>query len=89
MEYASPERPVDSESPTASTDTALPEYAAGQRSNGGMFNLIIRKNQNTTNAWAHRDFCKVPYTWHTVRPPMVTVVWEGQTEDEYLAKTKR
>ncbi len=77
-ENASPESPVDSESPSwnpvhfakteenrntantgflpeetphfpaASTDTTLPEYAAGQWSNGGMFNLIIRVNERTS-----------------------------------------
>ncbi len=77
-EYASPERPVDSESPswnpvhvdkteenrntantgfvpeetsqspTASTDTTRPEYVAGQGSNGGMFNLIIRVKERTS-----------------------------------------
>ncbi len=75
LEYTSPERPVDSESPswnpvhfakteenrntantvflpeetphlpTASTDTALPKYAAGKWINGGMFYLIIRVNE--------------------------------------------
>ncbi len=34
--------------PTASTDTALPDYATGQGSNGGMFNLIIRINERTS-----------------------------------------
>ncbi len=33
--------------PTASTDTALPEYAAGQGRNGGMFILIIRVEERT------------------------------------------
>ncbi len=34
--------------PTASTDTAVPEYAAGQGSDGGMFNLTIRLNERTS-----------------------------------------
>ncbi len=36
------------QSPAAPTDTALPEYAAGPRSNGGMFNLIIYVNERTS-----------------------------------------
>ncbi len=35
--------------PAAPTDTALPEYAAGQESNGGMFNLIIRVTERTSS----------------------------------------
>ncbi len=34
--------------PTASTDTAVPEYAASQGSDGGMFNLTIRLNERTS-----------------------------------------
>ncbi len=36
------------QSPTAPTDTALPEYAAGPQS---MFNLIIRLNERTSVIW--------------------------------------
>ncbi len=34
--------------PTASTDTTLPEYAAGQGINRGTFNLIIRVNERVS-----------------------------------------